>query len=596
MTKQKNQSKILLYLSLIILPSIIYLSSLSFDFVWDDSLLYINQKNFPKENVFENYSKFWSPNLQDMYIPVTYTFWAIAASIGTDASNQNIISPGAFHFFNILFHILNGILVFAIVRRLIKNDIAALIGALVFALHPIQVEAVAWVSELRGLLAAFWGFLSIYFYLNHLDSNDKKHKIRQYIMTFVCLVLSMLSKPSAIVFPFMILLIDYIYSKRVIINNNKLTSKSKEKNENKKVESLSQSQDNVRKPIDLIKSTILFFVLIIPFMLIAKGTESKAFVDISSPLWAKPFIYLDSFSFYFLKIILPVNFAANYGISPKFMMGQSWFYLAWLLPIALIVLLAIKKEKLLLTSALIFLIGFLPLSGLISFYYQYFSTVADRYVYISMFATALAIAYGITKVQNINTRKLISFGLPILLMVLSFIQLSVWKNETTLWDDVVSKYPDRSAPSHNAKGMNYLKTGDFKTAIPEFSRAISLDPKHPDYYYNRGISLLEIQRYELAIADFDRVINLNPKYSNALFNKAMALSEMNKTDEAIIVYTQTSLLEPNQSDIYSNRGILYAKLNKFDSAAADFKKAIQINPKDFDAQHNLDLLKTKISK
>ena len=166
----KKQIYILL---LVIIGIVVFIKVLDFGFVWDDNQLYLNKGNYPEDGRLQNISKLWQPGKMPMYAPVTYTMWGIIAQLSsTDDSNDFKLNPKLFHFVNLLFHILNSVLILLIISRLLKDNLAAFIAGLIFLLHPIQVESVAWISEFRGLLAGFFGFLAVYIHLTTITGAE----------------------------------------------------------------------------------------------------------------------------------------------------------------------------------------------------------------------------------------------------------------------------------------------------------------------------------------------------------------------------------------------------------------------------------------
>ena len=302
MKKKKTVNKgYIYYFVLILFPLAVFWHTAGYSFVWDDIPLYLNKSNYPEQNRLANTGKFWTSSEQTMYAPVTYTVWGILSLMSEpDNSNEFGVNPRIFHIVNILVHIFNGILLFLILKVLLKNELAAIIGALVFSVHPVQVEAVAWISELRGLLSAMFGLLSIYYYLKYrLYINTSKEKIvngmpitKNLVLTTAFFILSALSKPSGIVIPFIVLTLDLFYFKI-----------------------------NFKKALWFLANYIIFVILI---SIRASSVESSPAANLSVPFLSKPLIFLDSISFYLYKIFVPVNYVASYGRTPEFVLNSSY--------------------------------------------------------------------------------------------------------------------------------------------------------------------------------------------------------------------------------------------------------------------------------
>lgn len=552
----KNYEKIIIFL-LVIIPVVIYFQAIGFQFVWDDKPIYLNNSNFPDNFSIGDYLKFWNPANPGMYMPVTYTFWTLGIILNKIFSN-NLFNPAIFHSLNIIFHILNGIFAFIILKKVLKHEWAAIAGSFLFLAHPIQIESVAWVSEFRGLLATFFGFAAIIYYLKYLDSKDKV--IKYYLVSLLLFILALLSKPSAVVFPIIIVVLDYFVHRR--------------------------------KVIEIAKATALFFILAIPIILKTKLAEEETVVSFIAPLWAKPLIFLDAITFYLYKIINPFNLAVAYGRTPQYVMNNSdMLLLSCGIPIIIILALWMlrKRNNEYSHAFIIFIAGFLSVSGLISFYYQEWSTVADRYTYISMLGVAIGFSYLIKSIKNNKISSLISTIFLTLFSIITLVHLPVWENDFTLWDSSIKNYPDVSAQAYDSRGFIYLERKDYQNALSDFNLSVKINPNYPRAYYNRGVANLDVGKTKEALLDFSKAIELNFKNSSVWFNRGLCYSELNMNDKAISDYSESLKIMPNQADVYVNRGIAYAKSGIMDSAIADFQKALSINPNDEDAKHNLKM-------
>ncbi len=549
------------YFILLFILLIVFVQVRDFDFVWDDQELYLNETNFPEKFSIADYLKFWNPLSEKMYIPITYTFWTLAADLSQKEASTRF-NPSTYHTLNIIFHIINSFLVLIFLKKIINNEWSAFFGALLFGLHPLQSESVAWVSELRGVLAAFFALITFLLYIKYLKTKNEisKNKIRPnlyYYLAIITTLFSVLSKPSAIVLPLMLFIIDYFLFKG-------------------------------KFRLSLLK-VLPFFLLVIPIMIRAKLAESNLPVDFGSPLWSRPFIFFDSLQFYLLKVILPIELVADYGRKPEFVLANTSYYLAWIIPLTIFVFLIIKiqKTKVYLASYFLFIAGFLALSGLVTFYFQDWSTVADRYLYLSMIGVSLAFSNILSMIKNDAIAKGIGIITIAIFSYLTHSQLSIWTNEFTLWDNNIRKYPDRSAHSYTGRGFQYLSKGDYQKALADFNKAIDLNPKYSRAYYNRGIVYYDNENYIKAIEDYSKAIELGLKHYDVFNNRGLAYSSVGKHNLAIEDYTTALNLNPYQPDTYVNRGISFAQLGNLEPAISDFEKALSLNPNDDNAKENL---------
>lgn len=567
----ENLSKFKLFLMLIPLiaaPVALYMDVAGFGFTWDDKPLYINEQTFPYDNPFRNILREYVPEENEVYVPFTKTVWSVVASqsIQKNADDTFYYSPEYFHILNLVFHILNSILAFVIFRKILENDWASLFGALVFALHPVCNEPVAWISEFRGILSTFWGLLALIMFLSYRAEAGKP----KYIFTFIFLGLSVLSKPSGVVFPFILILTDLIANKPKI-----------------KV---------------ILKTSLPLVLVVLPILYTAVLSEAQSSEIFDYPFWLRGLFFLDSFQFYLFKAIAPLNLAASYGRTPEFIQQSPFFYYSGASLLVIIGLLVWKRKTAgkYLIALSIFILGFLPVSGLVPFYYQYWSLVADRYAYIAIIGFAL----GISALLAAADRPKLTVPLAILLLggyfYLGTVQLPTWQNDKTMWGNVIEKYPERSASPYSSRGIYYLGSGEPQKALADFNRALELDSAFPEIYLNRGNAFYDLNIYDSAVSDYSRSIikdKINP--SKAYINRAKSHSALGRLDNALKDYTTALKYEPEEVyAVYSDRGIVFARLGLLDEAIADFKNALRINPHSKMAYENLQyaqMLKQKVS-
>lgn len=551
--KKSSSAYIKFIIVLLILPIVVFSNTLSFEFVWDDEDLYLNKRNFPVEFTFNDFAKFWNPLGDKMYMPVTYSVWACAMLLSDSDSR---FDSTLFHLINLLFHALNGILVYILLRKLLNDDISPFFGALLFLFHPLQVESVSWVSDLRGIMAASFSFLSLFFFLSW---DDRKSNIKSYILSLILFLFALLSKPSAITFPLIIFAFAAITMR---LNWKKL-----------------------------FLQVLPFIIIAIPIMIRAKFAESQLPPGFESPIWARPLIFFDSLQFYLAKLMLPFDLVADYARKPAIVMQSGTFYYSWIIPLAVgIVLYYLKKfSSIYIVSYLIFIAGFLTLSGLVSFYFQDWSTVADRYVYISMFGFSLAIAKLHSSIKNKNLISLLLGLTAVICIGLSYIQTNSWRNEFALWDNVIEKNPGKSSHAYTGRGFIFMEKGSIPNALSDFNEAIKINPKNPRALFNRGNIYLDLNKLDSALADYNKAVELNFINPNLFYNRGLVHSELGMPDKAIIDYTRSIKIMPDIADVFSNRGVEYAKKGMMNEAIEDFRKALELNPNDEYTKSNLEL-------
>lgn len=541
-----------LLIGLVFIVLFTYYKVIHFDFVWDDKILYLNKERLiQKFNLME----LFTPQKDRMYIPITFIFWKLVGEFVVKSNGD--FQPLQFHLFNLILHIVNSVLVFFIIRKILKDDLLTFIGSIFFALHPIQVESVAWISEARGLLSACFGFSAMLLNIEYFN----KPKRSYFLYIWLLLVLSILSKPSGIVFS----LILVVYN---VMNSNSISFQ------------------------EFFKKNWIYLIFIVPFAIVAGFGESTKMIDFEAPLWFRPVLFFNSIGFYIYKIFLPFDFSPGYGLSPKYLLSHPNYLLFSIVGIVVILSFFLFKDTTIRFSILLFVIGFLPVSNIITFYYQYWSTVADRYIYISMVGICVLFPYLLS--QFFRAKKIhIVVLLNIFLAVITERETRKWQNEFTLWSDCIEKYPNRIPHPYLGRGLAFLEMKRYSDAINDFTECIKIDSTYLFAYYNRGNVFLDLKNYNFALKDFTKAIEINNKYTNALVNRGITFMELSQFDNALVDFTSALLIDSNQYDALYFRGFCYLKLAKIDSALNDFERCYSINPNDLEIWNIIQELRRK---
>jgi Tfp pilus assembly protein PilF len=534
--KHNQTTKSSIYVIVITFLSLFfYYKTISFDFVWDDKELYLTPKKIPLENPLSKFYDNILPQKDKMYIPVTYFFWSLIAYLGGVQDGQFVASW--YHWFNLILHTLNAILVFFLLLKLLNSDFAAFFGALVFALHPIQIETVAWISEARGLLSAFFGFLSLLLFVN-----SKNLTVTRKITIALFTLLSILSKPSGVVFPLLLILLDWY----------------------------KEPGETLMK---LFKRNWYLLALLVPFIFISFRGEATKVIEFETPLFLRPIIWINAIGFYLQKLFLPFDFSPGYGVTYKFLSKNPvYFYYSVITIVFVIIGFLIRVKKEYWFGLLIFVVGFLPVSNLFTFYYQYWSTVADRYVYVSVFGFSFFLSFILQKYLY-KYRYLVTAFVVVVSLLLFYKELPKWKDEFSLWDDCINKYPDRIPQVYLGRGMILETQGKMHSALEDYSKSIEIDTSFYFGYYNRGNIYFDLKRYDKAISDFSAALRFNPKYVDAYVNRGLCYLESQIPDKAIEDFSRALELDSTQIDVYVYLGEAYENVKDFRNAYNSYQKA-----------------------
>jgi len=498
----------------------------------------------------------------DYHLGDNKTVKQFAAKLRGDKPTEKprAIDPFIFHLMNVLFHLLNTILVFWFIYYLLKKFDIAIIGALLFGLSTIHVESVTWVSERKDVLHTFFFLISLIMYLKYIDTSKWKF----YILSIIIFFLSIISKGQAVSLSVTLVAIDWLYGRKLLSRK-------------------------------VILEKVPFFVLSIVFGIIAILAQKAgaAIHEITEyPLYMRILFASYGITQYVGKLTIPYNLAAIYPYPRAIQDIYPYQYLYYILPAIIFPLLAYwayKKNKIVTFGFAFFIINIflvlqlLPVGSAI---------MADRYSYIPSVGYFIIFAYGfkylIDKKPNFKIPAYILLGVyAIYLSVATFNQTQIWKDSTTLWTHTLEINEDALVGWNNL-GSAHDKDNLKERAIYDFTRAIALKPDYTHAYYNRGTSRKDLNLYKDAIMDFNKAIEIDPSFAEAYHNRGICKETLGDLKGALADYNKgLSLTQiPN---MYSSRGVCKGKMGNLKDAIDDFNTAIRLKPDNPEAYSNRGL-------
>ena len=435
--------------------------------MWDDhATLYKNPVLNPPgwDKLATIWTRFGADAPMGLYVPFTYTVWSGLAWMGyleTPDNDGIFLNPYVFHGASLVVHALAVLLVFEIVRKVVRSDRAALLGAAVFAVHPVQVETVAWTSGLKDLLCGMLGFVAVWQFMVSREKESQPGAAgisrRHFAVATVALVLAMLSKPTAMVIPVVAFVIDWLALGR-------------------------DWRSGVRRLWP-------WFVLSVVCAVSAKLAQPTTGMP-TLPLWTRPFVAGDALSFYLVKLFFPMTLVIDYARTPQaiFESGRMFYTPVLSLLVAAVLVWKRRSAPRVVAGAVVFGVGVSPVLGFTPFMFQFYSTVTDHYLYIPMLGVALLIALMADRFRSMNRfRSRAVWGAAGVVVVLlgakSFVQTKVWQNDFTLNLHTVTHSPNSLAGNVNIV-KHYVAFADQNPSDPrplkiaEFhaERAVELRP------------------------------------------------------------------------------------------------------------------------
>lgn len=476
--------------ALLVLTFLVYGRTIRYEFVWDDQRSHLNaHEDLMKGNV----KALWTKTYDGMYIPVTYTTWNVMKNIGRHGKELN---PKPFHFANVLLHAANTVLLFLLLHLFFGNAMAAFAGSLLFAFHPLQVESVAWISEFRGLYSCFFSFLGLFVLFRYLKGNAAapfKELIgtRAFIIATLLFVCALFSKPTAVMLPFIVPLLAWCFARDTF------------------------------RPV--MGAMFIWLCIVVPVAFSTANSQTNAVMDYVPPVASRFTLAGYSTGFYLTKILFPFKLAPSYGLTPEVIAGDAMSYAFTALVLALAGFIFLNRRKLpfVFTGYFLFVISIIPVTGIVTFYFQRYSNVADRYVYFGMTGMAIIMAYVWTLSEKRKYIRYITGAFIGVCIVLTSLQVPVWENEFSIWDDSMNKYPGQYMAAYN-RGVYYSRQGKPETAIADYNVALEHNPKSKDALVNRANANARLNRFGEALNDYNAALQVDPDDGSIYYNRALA--------------------------------------------------------------------------
>jgi tetratricopeptide (TPR) repeat protein len=536
---------------LAVLTVLVYLPAMQGGFLWDDD-------QFLTENPLvwaaDGLWRMWLPTAEHEYYPVTWlSFWLEWRLWGAETTG--------YHVTNVLLHVLGALFVWQVLEALRVRG--AWLAALVFAVHPVGVESVAWISERKNVLSLVFYALTVLAYLRF----ERDGARRWYRWALVSFVLALLSKTSGVMLPFVLLL--GAWWQRGTIDRR-----------------------------DLWRS-VPFFLLAGAFGVLTIWSQhqltSAVKVVVAGPLPAteqRDLLFRlgaagHVFWFYLFKVLVPVGLMAIYPLW-KFNAPTAAF---WLPSLAVVGLLAgawywrANGGRAVLLGLLYFGVMLFPVLGIFNRPYIGRSpVVTDHLQYLAMIGIIALVVGGIATLPR-PAGHVLGVGVVGALLFLSWHRAACFHNEETLWTDTLAKNPAANQ-AHVRLANVFLKAGNLPVAVEHFTAAVRLKPHDAKTRSNLAGALAQQGRTEEALQQFTAALRYQPNSAEIRYNYGLALASRGRFDEAIQQFTRAIRHQPNYASAYFSLGNAHLEQKQFTEASAAYAAALRCQPNYFDAQYN----------
>jgi len=333
----------------------------------------------------------------------------------------------------------------------------------------------------------------------------------------------------------------------------------------------------------------LLLLLALPFIAVTRQAQAGTVFGFVPAWWQRLPIAFDTLSFYFFKLLFPIVLTADYGRTPEVVLAGNWLYLTALLPLLGIAVIAWKdKEGWLVGAAIVFLSFLLPVSGLMTFGFQNISTVADRYLYLSILGPALVLGRFVCRYDTPLVHG-ICLLLIVFLGVKSGMQARYWQNSRALYEQMVGVNPQSWFAYNNLGNLYYLDKKN-EQAMQSFRQAIAVKPDAALSYANIATVYIDMGKKQEAAAALKKALELDPANAQACTELAEIDRSEGRLQDAMALYQKAIALEPDLAKAYAGLGAVLAGLDRKDEAVAAYKKAVALSPVLASVYNNLGTL------
>lgn len=569
-------------LLIVLAGMLVYANSLWNGFVFDDigtivENKYINEfgKNLPS---FFTTSYFVISGVEGSYRPIaTLSYYLLYAAFG--------LNPFGYHLASVLLHVLNSVLLYLLLGRILRNRLTSLFAALMFACHPVITEAVNCISYNEDLLSALFYFLA---FLLHVVAvaEDKNVKKGFYVFSLICFLFGLLSKEMAITLPGMIVLYDAAF--REIDYQGNIAKQILNTFWRRKF------YYGGYLAVSLFYMSLRFLILVTPKVSLAPSYGRLI----------ERIIYLPVHLFTYMKMaVLPLNLNAEYVFAypVHFFEIINIIGLAVVAGLLLLSFYLFKRSKEISFGMWWFLITLFPVYNLI----EIANPIAERYLYLPLVGFCIITAIILNDIINrVAGDKATATGVLkacVILAILGFYaSVTVarnrdWKDDLSLWTKTRETSPNSSIV-HGNLGRAYHNLGMLKEAEDSYQTAIKVNPSDSKAYYNLGTLYEEQGDLRKAVRYYKRTTELNPGFVDSHFNLANIYAQMGMLEEAVPHLKKAVEFKPGDFEARNNLGVLYARLGKLDLAIAEWEAVIKIDPGNQEARGNILKAKKMLNK
>ena len=571
----RSLKKYLFFLLVAIAVITVYWPLQDYQFINFDDDLYITQnKNVKRGLTVEGIRWAFRFNDKGYWQPATW----ISHMMDCELFGLN---PAWHHLHNLTIHLANTLLLFLALYRITGEFYKSAFVAALFALHPLNVDSVAWIAERKNLLSTFFWMISLLLYGKYVE----RPNLARYALVFISFLFGLMAKPMIVTLPFVFLLLDIWPFNRTgyFTQPGGTFETDKEK---------TVVQQTVIS--ELIIEKIPLFVLSIGSVCLAifstQQINNMVAVD-TVPLTLRIGNGLVSYMGYVAKMIWPFNLAVYYPFPDAVPLWSAIGAAILLIAVTALFIRWIVEKPYLSIGWFWYLGTLVPVIGILQG--GLWPAMADRWTYVPMIGLFIIVSWGLTDIaakwrHGKPVLILLAISIIAFFSVITRDQLQHWRNSTTLFEHALA-VTENNYVAQNNLGNALAKEGELLKAIDHYRELIRLRPDHAKAYNNLGIALAKQGKIKDAIKQYSEAIQLNSGYAQAYNNLGAALTEQGQADKAILNYKRALELKPDYAEAHNNLGVVLKKQGQTSEAAEHYYKALHLDPAYAAPHYNLGL-------
>lgn len=569
----KPNHSLLIVLALIVITIGVYWPVQKYDFINFDDNVYITQNSRVQSGITPEgiqwafrtkYFGLWNPIVWVSFM-VDYELFGLNA--------------GGYHWTNVILHLLNAVLLFFLLRNLTGSVWRSVFVAALFAVHPMNVESVAWISERKNVLSTFFWFLTMIFYVWYA----KKPGWKRYLPVMTVFALGLMTKPMLVTLPFVLLLMDFWPMNRTTIHTTNIRGNS----------AISPSGNETASFLLLEKVPLFILSAMAVYMTMiyspASSYTSRFAGTVEHSVLQRIGNACFSYILYMKKLFFPTDLSIHY-MHLEIPVGLILLSAFILLLITLMVLKYYRQYPYLPVGWFWYLGTLAPVIGIFRIGEH---TMADRYAYVTFIGLFIMLSWGseIIFSRSVHLKKIsvaASIMFIVILTVATHAQIKMWENTTTLFQNALIQNPDNYLV-HQILGLEATGQGDYEKAFYHYNKAVNLNSRFDPAYNNKGIVLKKMKRRDEALESFQKAVQMNKSSAAGYYNIGLFYLEDGDLERSIEYSLKAIAINPDYAEAYNVLGIALIEKGNILEGMMQLEKALRINPDYKEASRNLQI-------